>query len=37
MRISQLLIRRTWYTEWELVDEFVDQTGAREVSIPPVI
>lgn len=26
MRIAQLLIRRTWYSEWELVEEFADRT-----------
>lgn len=26
MRIAQLLIRKTWYAEWELVTEFSDRT-----------
>ncbi|PJZ53523.1 dUTP diphosphatase [Leptospira adleri] len=26
MRIAQLLIRKTWYAEWELVAEFSDRT-----------
>ncbi|AOP33535.1 deoxyuridine 5'-triphosphate nucleotidohydrolase [Leptospira tipperaryensis] len=26
MRIAQLLIRKTWYAEWSLVEEFPDQT-----------
>ncbi|XDD51407.1 dUTP diphosphatase [Leptospira sp. WS92.C1] len=27
MRIAQLLIRKTWYAEWEIVSEFEDQTA----------
>ncbi|EMJ92418.1 deoxyuridine 5'-triphosphate nucleotidohydrolase [Leptospira kirschneri serovar Pomona] len=26
MRIAQLLIRKTWYADWELVSEFADRT-----------
>ncbi|TGK31057.1 dUTP diphosphatase [Leptospira gomenensis] len=27
MRVAQLLIRKTWYAEWNLVDEFPDETA----------
>ncbi|MDV6234725.1 dUTP diphosphatase [Leptospira ellisii] len=27
MRVAQLLIRKTWYADWELVNDFADETA----------